>query len=115
MNTQTLYFTLADVPKTLVRIYNDIENLKNKINELSQQTNKGNAILNREEAADLLNISLPTLTKLTKEGKFIWYRNKNKIFYNYFSLVEFIEIKQKKTRQLNLKGVNPNGLSNEDC
>jgi excisionase family DNA binding protein len=84
-------FTLEDLPKMVAYLARKVERLEQQLNQHTEKQNKGNAILNRKEAADLLKISLPTLANLTKEGKFKWYKNGQKMFFDYFNVVEYIE------------------------
>lgn len=84
-------FTIEDLPKMLAYLARKVERLELQVNQYSEQQIKGNAILSRKEAADLLKISLPTLAKLTEEGKFKWYKNGQKMFFDYFNVVEYIE------------------------
>jgi len=77
--------TLEQVPAGLTRLFKELADLRviiedNAGNQTPVATSDGE-LLTRQQTAERLKISLPTLNELTKAGKIIGYRIGNRLRY----------------------------------
>lgn len=77
--------SLEQVPAGLTRLFKELADIRviiedNTVNHMSTNTPDGE-LLTRQQTAERLKISLPTLNELTKSGKIAGYRIGNRVRY----------------------------------
>jgi len=77
--------TLEQVPAGLTRLFKELADIRviiedNTANQTATTT-PDDELLTRQQVADRLKISLPTLNELTKSGKITGYRIGNRLRY----------------------------------
>jgi len=77
--------SLEQVPAGLTRLFKELADIRVIIEDKTQnQTSQpisDDELLTRQQVADRLKISLPTLNELTKNGKITGYRIGNRVRY----------------------------------
>ena len=88
--------TLEQVPAGITRLFKELADLRVIIEDSTSNqtppTAQGDELLTRQQTAERLKISLPTLNELTKNGKITGYRIGNRVRY------KAIEVQQALTQ-----------------
>ena len=93
--------TFDSLPDAISELLQKVENLEVVIHKLEENKTKETTdkILNIEQAAELLNLAVPTLYSKVSRGELPVMKRSKRLYFSKLDLFEYLKIGRKKTNQ----------------